>query len=120
MTERKESRAAQARKAEKILLGLLRTPKTRAGLVAAVVGKKISRRFVFGWLAEKEHIGIVVCLKSTATVTYQLASTLSVEAPREGDFPSWLEPRVLPTVVARTAYIDGVKVGANPQHKSTT
>lgn len=118
MTGRAESRASQVRRAEKTLLALLRTPKTRPGLIAAVTGKGISKRFVFGWLSVKLRDGVVVPLKSSYPLTYQLASTMSTETPSEGVFPSWLEPRVLPISVGRTAYLDGRRVVlANPSQK---
>lgn len=113
-----ETRTAQARQANKVLRALLRSPKTRAGLVAAVSSRKISRQFVIGWLTEKQRTGHVVLLKSGANVTYQLSSTFHVERPDEGAYPSWLEPRSLPDVSARQAYINGIRAELyNPEEE---
>lgn len=109
-----ESRAVKVRQAEKVLLALLRTPKTRSGLIAAVSGESISRRFVFGWLSERSRTGLVVVLKSAATVTYQLATHCITERPFEGQYPAWLDPRALPETRARQAYLDGKPVFVAP------
>ena len=109
-----DSRAAKVRQAEKVLLALLRTPKTRSGLIAAVSGASISRRFVFGWLSERSRTGLVVVLKSAATVTYQLATHCITERPFQGQYPTWLDPRALPDTRARQAYLDGRPVFVAP------
>ena len=103
-----DTRTAQARQANKVLRALLRTPKTRAGLIAAVATRKISRRFVIGWLSDKQRTGAVVILKSGTYVTYQLAAYFRGEEAEAGKFPSWLEPRQLPEVSNRQAYISGI------------
>ena len=112
---KKESRAAQVRRAEAVLLSLLRTPKTRPGLVAAVSGRDISRNFVFGWLVEQVRNGGVVKLKSAQHVSYQIATTLHTEVAYEGVYPSWLESRALPSMVARRIYIDGRPAGTQKE-----
>ncbi len=75
------SRAGQVRKAEATLKRLLKTPKTRNGLVAAVASQAISKRFVYGWLANQVLSGEVVRLKSAGTFTFQLKGTVIVETP---------------------------------------
>ena len=104
------SRAAQVRRAETVLTRLLKTPKTRNGLVAAVTSKRISRNFVFGWLANQVVSGGVVKLKSGATVTYQIKGTVILENPALSGFPTWLDPRTLPLVSERKVFIDGFQV----------
>lgn len=111
------SRAAQVRRAEVVLTRLLKTPKTRNGLVAAVTSKKISRNFVFGWLANQVVSGGVVKLKSGALVTYQIKGTVILEDPALSGFPSWLDPRTLPSVVERKVFIDGLPVSAQTSNK---
>lgn len=113
----KDSRAAAVRKAERVLMLLLRTPKTRDGLVAAVTSKRVSRRFVFGWLTEQVRTGNVSTLKSGDGVAYQIRGTFITEPTRSGDFPSWLEPRVLPTVLSGSVFIDGRLVTDYPNLK---
>jgi len=103
------SKRAVVRGAERVLLQLLRTPKTRSGLVAAVQ-MKVSRNFVFGWLTEQCRSGRVVMLKSAATRMYQLSGGVVIEKPTEGLYPPWLEPRALPVAVSRRVFIDGAPV----------
>lgn len=110
-----ESRAAQARQADLVLRRLLRTPKTRPGLIAAVTSRMISRRFVFGWLTESLRTGLVVELKGGTTKTYQIKGVVIAEAPRISEYPSWLDPQALPQVMERTAYIDGRRVIEEPK-----
>jgi hypothetical protein len=104
------SRASQVRTAESVLAALLKKPKTRNGLVAAVTSRMISRRFVFGWLANQVVSGGVVKLKSGDIVTYQVKGKVIVETPAISGYPSWLDPRALPTVTERKVFIDGRQV----------
>lgn len=102
------SRRSQVRGAEAVLQGLLRTPKTRTGLIAAVATKSISKHFVYGWLAEQVRAGAVAQLKSTRPATYQRSTHVVTELPTAGVYPAWLEPRTLPAVVSRKVYFDGL------------
>jgi len=104
------SRAGQVRKAEATLKRLLKTPKTRNGLVAAVASQAISKRFVYGWLANQVLSGEVVRLKSAGTFTFQLKGTVIVETPCFKGFPTWLDPRTIPVVRDRKVFIDGALV----------
>lgn len=101
------SKAGQLRAAEKTLRGLLRTPKTRNGLVAAVCKGHISRNFVYGWLAERRRDGTVTTLKSGVTVAYQITAHVVIEVPKESVYPTWLDPRALPMAASRAIHIDG-------------
>lgn len=105
-----ESRAAQVRKAELVLTRLLRTPKTRKGLVAAVTSRMISKNFVFGWLSNQVVSGGVIRLKSSYAVTYQIKGPAVQENPALSEFPSWLDPRTLPVVSECKVFIDGAQV----------
>lgn len=104
------SKAAQIRQAERVLLSLLRTPKTREGLVAAVRSQTISRNYVFGFLSEGRNNGTLVTHKSGQYVMYQVAVAIVEERPVASDYPSWLDPRSLPTSSARLVVVDGVVV----------
>lgn len=104
------SRASQVRTAEAVLASLLKKPKTRNGLVAAVTSRMISRRFVFGWLANQVVSGGVVKLKSGDIVTYQVKGKVILETPRFSGYPSWLDPRMVPAVSERKIFIDGKRV----------
>lgn len=105
--QRPESRAARARKAEQLLWRLLRTPKTRNGLIAAVSNNQITRNFVYGFLSEQITGGKVVKLKSGEQVLYQASGYVIKEQPRAGTFPEWLEPRTLPDTEHRRVFLNG-------------
>jgi hypothetical protein len=93
-----------------MLMALLRTPKTRAGLIAAVEADGITKNFVYGFLSQSQREGTVTQLKSMNPVQYQATEFIVVERPAERVFPTWLEPRSLPTSIGRRTYIDGVAV----------
>lgn len=99
------------RKAEKILRTLLKTPKTREGMISAVLEKgHISKHYVFGWLSARRRDGTVMVLKSMGERWYQLAPTTLVEVPKESVYPSWLDPRALPDAQGRLLVVDGTVV----------
>lgn len=101
---------ADATKARHLLSKLLRTPKSRSGLIAAVKSQAVSRNFVFGYLTTEVRAGRVVVLKSGVSVMYQLSECVVHEEPAPKEFPVWLEPRALPLAVGRRVYIDGREV----------
>lgn len=107
-----DSKAGQLRQANKVLAALLRTPKTRTGLCAAVTKGSISRNFVYGWLAERRRDGTVTTLKSGSSVMYQITAHIVSEVPVVSDYPSWLDPRALPTAASRDVYVNGKLVGS--------
>lgn len=104
------SRRSASRKADSLLSGLLRTPKTRPGLVAAVINTGVGKHFVYGWLADQLRTGKVAALKSSRPVSYQMAALALQEKPTEGKYPTWLEPRFLPVSSTRKTYLDGKAV----------
>jgi hypothetical protein len=110
------SRKSVVRKADVLLSRLLRTPKTRAGLLAAIQGSGVSRNFLYGWLSDQVRTGAVAPLKSTKPVSYQLAHLVIAEQPPPGLYPSWLEPRTLPASASRRAYLNGKPVGTAGAH----
>lgn len=105
------TKRSEARKTEKMLVALLATPKTRAGLIAAVSGSGLSRHFIYGWIGEQLRSGALAELKASRPSTFQMADKVIVELPPPGFYPSWLEPRHLPTALSRQAYFDGRSVG---------
>lgn len=102
---RQQRRAA----ADKVLRGLLRTPKTRIGLIA---GAGMGKNFVYGWLSEAMRRGDVVSFKSSGIqLLYQMAECVVHEVPStQSDYPPWLEPRVLPTFGERRVFVDAQDV----------
>lgn len=103
---RPHTKKATVEAAQALLEGLLRSPKTRAGLIA-VVAPGLSRNFVFGYLAEQIRTGRVTVLKTMDPPQYQMTEYTVIEKPRESAFPSWLEPREIPASLRRDVYIDG-------------
>lgn len=104
------SKAGRHRKGKSLIVALLRSPKTRSGLIAAAALEGLSRNYVYGFLASSLRVGFVLELKSTNPPTYQLADTAAQELPKLGVYPSWLEPRLLPAFTGRRAFIDGDRV----------
>lgn len=111
-------RTVRARQAEALLHGLLRTPKTRPGLVAAVSSHGVTRNFVYGWLAAHRSSGAVAQLKSMRTVMYQMSHHVVQEVPAEGRYPTWMEPRALPMVTHRRVFIDGKPIDERNDDKT--
>lgn len=113
------SKAEQLRRANKMLLALLKTPKTRAGLMAAVTTGTITKNFIYGWLSEGKRNGTLTVLKTRNSLTYCVATQVVHEVAEESVFPQWLDPRVLPRPCGRRAYLDGkfVKAPANNSDK---
>lgn len=111
------SKAAQIRQAERILRSLLRTPKSRAGLVAAVVKSHISRNYVFGWLAERRRDGTLTVHKSGPTVMFQITKSVVCESASESIYPAWLDPRSLPMATGRVVVVNGFVVTNSREEK---
>ena len=112
------SRRKAIEQAKLVLSRLLRNPKSRAGLIAAVRSEYVSRNFVYGWLTEECRSGRVTVLKTGHALMYQLTSCVPREAPRESSFPAWLDPRSLPLSDARRVFLDGREVNPdNPQRE---
>lgn len=111
MSAKPDSKAARARAADKLIRNLLRTPKTRPGLIAAVTSATgVTRNFIYGWLSERTVDGTVTVFKGAGrNLTYQITTHVVIENAREGTFPSWLEPRVLPMATSRGVFISGHK-----------
>jgi hypothetical protein len=92
--------------AYRVLDSLLRSPKTRAGLIAAVADT-MSKNFVYGYLSQQIHTGAVTVLKASDPPLYQMTEYVVIEKPKASVFPGWLEPRALPTSTQRLVHIDG-------------
>lgn len=105
------TKRSESRKTEKMLVALLATPKTRAGLIAAVSGSGLSKHFIYGWIGEQLRAGDLTELKASRPSTFQMANKVIVELPPPGFYPAWLEPRRLPATLSRRAYFDGRSVG---------
>lgn len=115
---RAKAKVEQIQAADRLLMGLLRTPKTRNGLIAAATSlrsegvEQLSRNFVFGWISEKVRDGTlsrstVSVGGSKTTCIYQLATCFGATIEiKPSEYPSWLEPRGLPATSSRTIHTD--------------
>lgn len=103
---RPPTKKATIEAAQALLEGLLRSPKTRAGLIAAVA-PGLSRNYVYGFLSEQVRTGRVTVLKTMDPPQYQMTEYIVIEKPRSSEFPLWLDPRAIPVSVRRDVYIDG-------------
>lgn len=116
MRSKPESKAARLRKADQLLRLLLRTPKTRSGLIAAVTASSkgaVTRNFVYGWLSEQTRTGTVTTFKGGGPVTYQITEAIVVEVIPPSHFPSWVDPRQVPAARSRQVFISGQRTTTN-------
>lgn len=107
MRRRGPTRKERVASATRLLDGLLRSPKSREGLVAAVASHGVSKNFVFGFLAERMRTGVVTPLKAGDTPLYQRTEFVVIEKPAESEYPPWLDPRTIPVATHRHVHIDG-------------
>jgi len=103
---------------EAVLRSLLRTPKTRKGLIAAVSSSGLTQNFVFGFLSEAERQGEVVKLKAGGVDTYQLSNHFYLEAPAPSVWPDWLDPRTLPAIRGRRVFFAGKPAEEQQQNEA--
>lgn len=121
MRKRPDSKAGRLRAVDRLIRGLLRTPKSRAGLIAAVAGSGLSRNFIYGWLSERRRDGTVTVLKGSGTqILYQITTHVVIETPSPSVYPPWLEPKTIPMANTRRVYIDGQVNAENKSKKGTT
>ncbi len=99
--------------ADSLLTGLLGSPKSRKGLIAAVHTLGLSKDFVCGWLSTKVNHGLVSRTYVNGVVCYQIADLNPVIPVSQ--YPSWLEPRNLPPSSGRRIYRTP-KLKVKPQH----
>jgi hypothetical protein len=90
----------------KTLTALLRSPKTKAGLVAAVSTLDLPEAFVQGWLAAEiaSKKVIKVRLLQAQQEMFALSSVVADINPQPSEFPSWLEPRHVPEYRGRSLH----------------
>lgn len=98
-SDRKASKA----KLNRLLKGLLKSPKTRAGLIAAAKTLGVSANAVYGWLAARGREGVVFKYISGKTTLFTVYRTLAQEHDsRRLDtehltvFPEWMQPKFIP------------------------
>lgn len=102
----------KARKAtaNKRLTALLRSPKTKSGLVAAVADLGFDEWFVQGWLSHQLQTKQVLRthVHGEHEELFVVCSAPRDVAPVGSAFPAWLMPRAVPPFVDRCVYSLGV------------
>lgn len=88
-------------KVDRLLRGLLRSPKAKPGLIAAVASHGVTEKFVNGWLIASLQSGQVVKHGGGRYVTYQMTADVLVAPDLYSEFPEWLCPRTLPITTKR-------------------
>lgn len=109
-TPDQDPRVGQVRQADVVLRALLRTPKTREGLIAAVTNTSITRNYVFGWLATQRRTGALIQDETSGVRTYRIVGEVVPAASTESPYPAWLEPRSLPTATGRRILLEGKEI----------
>lgn len=84
--------------ANSTLFALLRSPKSKAGLRAAVAGQGLSIHFITGWLSQQMKEGTVIPVQQVqgADLMYVLGGAPALPEATPTKYPAWLEPRALP------------------------
>lgn len=83
--------------ADAIVRKLLRTVKTRQGLIALAAQHGLTRNWVYGWLAWAEQSGLVTCVKKGKNPQYVLCAASDWRPPQGvAPYPGWLCPKAAP------------------------
>lgn len=98
---------------DQLLMSLLRTPKTRAGLAAAVADKGVSEGRVTGWLSRAEARGLVVKAGAVAGKPSFVRAGYEARHPAPPPmYPAWMDPTPkLPEATRRRVYRLGILAG---------
>ena len=109
----------RAQGVDRLLRGLLRSPKTRQGLAAALADRGLSESVVDGWLARSLAAGLVAKARCGETDTFlYVLSGREARLPGKGScLPAWLDPPItLPEYSQRRVYRGGVLEGNFDEH----
>lgn len=83
--------------ADAIVRKLLRTVKTRQGLIALAAQHGLTRNWVYGWLAWAEQSGLVTCVKKGKNPQYVLCAASDWRPPQGvAPYPGWMCPKAVP------------------------
>lgn len=105
--------------ASKRLKALLKSPKTRAGLVAAVADLGLDEWFVQGWLSTEVTAKRVIKIhmhREKAEMFVHCTVPQEIVG-RETVFPSWLEPAKVPVYGERRLYSLGMGQPVQPEQE---
>jgi hypothetical protein len=84
-----------------VLRALLRSPKTREGLVAAAKAEGVTQRYVWGFISAGVADGSLVVNKLGTHRTYTVDQLVVAGSVMPSIYPAWLDPRTLPTAQSR-------------------
>lgn len=106
-------------RASRRLNALLKSPKTRAGLVAAVADLGCDEWFVQGWLStEVTAKRVIKVYMHRENVEMFVHCTVPHEiVGRATDYPSWLEPAKVPVYGERRLYSLGMGQPVQPEQE---
>ena len=105
----------RAQSVDRLLRALLRSPKTRQGLVAALSDRGLSESVVDGWLAQSLAAGLVAKARcgETDTFLYVLSGREARLPGKDTCLPVWLDPPItLPEYSQRRVYRGGLLEGS--------
>jgi hypothetical protein len=125
--KRKATTTEISERATKMLVALLKSPKTRRGLCASVAGLGLTNRYVWGWLAVEVREGRVMLVQTPSQKEPLYIMATAVIDPEEMEpsiYPSWMEPRRVPRFTSRRfiASLDFAKQQeeSEPRHEKIT
>lgn len=104
----------RAQSVDRLLRALLRSPKTRQGLAAALADRGLSESVVDGWLAQSLAAGVVAKAwhGETDTYLYVLSGREARLPGKDSCLPAWLDPPItLPEYSQRRVYRGGLLQG---------
>ena len=110
---------ANNKKATARLTALLKSPKTRAGLIAAVADLGVDEWFVQGWLSSEvtaKRVIKVFMHRDNAEMFVHCTTPTEVVA-RNSNYPSWLEPSRVPVYGERRLYSLGMGQPVQPEEQ---
>ena len=105
----------RAQSVDRLLRALLRSPKTRQGLAAALSDRGLSESVVDGWLAQSLAAGVVAKARHDGTDThlYVLSGREARLPGKDSCLPVWLDPPItLPEYSQRRVYRGGLLEGS--------
>lgn len=101
------------------LTALLKSPKTRAGLIAAVADLGVDEWFVQGWLSAEVTAKrvIKVFMHRDKVEMFVHCTTPTEVVGRDSNYPSWLEPSGVPVYGERRLYSLGMGQPVQPEEQ---
>lgn len=115
----KRVRVHSNEKASIRLTALLKSPKTRAGLIAAVADLGVDEWFVQGWLSSEVTAKrvIKIFMHRDKVEMFVHCTTPTEVVRRDSNYPTWLEPSRVPVYGERRLYSLGMGQPVQPEEQ---